>query len=57
MPAPGVAGLVGPDATERWSAAPLDVKRTVIDMLCMVTILPTGPGKPFAPESVQIEWR
>lgn len=57
MPVPGVAGLVGPDAAARWSAAPLEVKRTVIDMLCTVTILPSGPGKPFAPESIQIEWR
>ena len=44
-------GLVGPDAAARWSAAPLDVKRTVIEMLCTVTILPSGPGKPFEPES------
>lgn len=55
---PGVAAMAGPDAEKRWQAAPLDVKRAVIERLCSVTILPTGSGRrPFEPGSVLVEWR
>ena len=54
---PGVAAMAGPDAEKRWRAAPLDVKRAVIETLCTVTILPIGPGRGFDPDSVRIAWR
>ncbi|TKV61336.1 recombinase family protein [Nakamurella flava] len=57
MPTPGMAELAGVDAGSRWSVAPLEVRRAVIDALCTVTIMPAGPGKPFDPESVRIQWR
>ncbi len=57
MPAAGVADLVGGQAETRWAAASLDTKRAVIEMLCVITILPTGPGKRFQPECVRIDWR
>ncbi|WP_420123712.1 recombinase family protein [Nakamurella sp.] len=57
MPEPGIAEMVGPDAEARWNAAPLDVKRAVIELLCTVTILPSGPGKSFDPELIRIAWR
>lgn len=57
MPVPGVAQLTGTDAAEKWASAALDAKRTVIEMLCTVTILPSGPGRRFDPELVRIEWK
>jgi len=55
---PGVAAMAGPNAEKRWRAAPLDVKRAVIETLCSVTILPIGPGRrPFDPSSIVITWR
>lgn len=57
MPSMAVAGLAGAKAAERWESAPLDVKRTVIEMLCTITIMQSGPGKRFDPELVQIEWK
>lgn len=57
MPEPGIAEMIGPEAEARWNAAPLDVKRTIIDLLCTVTILPSGPGKSFDPGLIRIAWR
>ncbi|AZI58378.1 recombinase family protein [Nakamurella antarctica] len=56
-PAPGLLDLVGDKALERWHLAPLEVKRTVIDLLATVTIMPTGSGKRFDPELIKIEWK
>lgn len=52
----GVAELAGPEAEKRWRAAPLDVRRAVIETMCTVTILPSGSGRRFDPRSVRIEW-
>lgn len=54
-PSDGLASVVGPDAAARWADAPLDVKRQIIEMLCTITIMPSGPGKPFDPDLVVIE--
>ncbi|MEJ7647956.1 MAG: recombinase family protein [Nakamurella sp.] len=54
---PGLADLAGTDAENRWRAAPIDVQRTVIETLAEVTILPTGPGRPFDPALISIEWK
>jgi len=56
-PAPGVLDLAGPDAAKLWAKASLSVKRTVIELLCEVTIEPTGSGGRFDPASVSIQWR
>lgn len=59
LPRADLAPMAGPDARERWTDAPLDVRRAVIDTLMTVTILPEAPkGRaPFNPDSVRIEWR
>lgn len=54
---PGVAAMAGTEAEKRWQAAPLDVKRAVIETLCKVAILPAGSGRGFDPALVKIEWR
>ncbi|WP_106814259.1 recombinase family protein [Microbacterium timonense] len=51
-----LADVAGPDAAARWYALPLGAKREAVETLLRVTILPTGPGRPFAPESIRIEW-
>lgn len=56
-PMEGVIHLAGPDAAEKWQAAPLDVKRAVINLLMEITILPSGSGNKFDPSQVRIEWR
>ena len=43
------------DAVEKLSA---DRFRAVLDVLCVITVLPVGKGgKAFKPERVQIDWR
>lgn len=53
--------LAGLDAGRRWKAAPITVRRTTVDALATVTILPTGrkggTPQPFNPELVRIEWK
>jgi len=56
MPVSWVSEIAGPFAEARWQAATLDVRRTLIEMFCKITILPTGSGKMFDPSSVRIEW-
>jgi site-specific DNA recombinase len=51
------AELAGPDVAQRWRALPLDIKRQVVDALLTVTINPVGPGRPFDPDSVVVDWR
>lgn len=53
-----LAELVGAeDVAVAWKALPLPAKRSVIDTLMVVTILPVGRGAPWDPESVRITWR
>jgi site-specific DNA recombinase len=56
-PREGLLELVGPDAAELWAAAPLDVRRAVIDMLMTVTILPSGSGQSFDRDQIRVTWR
>ncbi len=56
-PSAVISNVAGPDADARWKAAPLEVKRSLIEMLLTITILPAGPGKPFDPEHIKIEAR
>lgn len=56
-PQAGIAALAGEQAAERWEAASIDVKRTVIDTLMTVTIMPATPGAADNPELIQIEWK
>lgn len=56
-PSSPLADLAGLDAVAKWEAAPLDIKRQVIDALMTVTIMPAQLGKPFDPELIKIEWK
>ena len=42
---------------EAWEASALQQRRDILRELCEVTVLPTGPGVPFEPEHVRIEWK
>lgn len=54
--APVLSGLVGvPDVAARWAALSVERRRAVIGVLMTVTILPTGRGPGFRPESIRIE--
>ncbi|RZU30465.1 recombinase family protein [Blastococcus saxobsidens] len=45
------------DVEAAWEGMGVRDRRSVIDMLMTVTILPAGKGRPFDPEQVRIEWR
>lgn len=55
----GVAALAGSNAEEKWNAAPIGLRREVVDRMVTVTILPTGrrggTPQPFDPDLVHIE--
>ncbi|AZH79144.1 MULTISPECIES: recombinase family protein [Microbacterium] len=51
------ADLIGANAGEVWHGLSMDVKRAVMDTLVTVTILPSGSGKAFDPDTVQVVWR
>lgn len=48
--------LVGGDVRAKWEALPIGAQREVVESLLTVTINPTGPGRPFDPNDVAIEW-
>ncbi|WP_301114290.1 recombinase family protein [Microbacterium sp.] len=48
--------VAGADAAARWAELPLGAKREAVETLVRVTVLPSGAGKPFDPESVRIDW-
>lgn len=54
---PDLAEIAGPEAETRWDAAPLEVQRLIVDLLMEVTIMPAGPGRPFDPSLVRIDWK
>lgn len=45
------------DIWATWEALPLRSRKSVVDLLMTVTILPAGKGQRFTPEQVQIDWR
>lgn len=57
LPAAIPADLIGPRAAEVWEGLSMDVKRAVLSTLVTVTILPSGSGKVFDPETVCVTWR
>ncbi|WP_411734214.1 recombinase family protein [Paeniglutamicibacter sp.] len=57
LPVPGLIGLTGPDAGERWNEAPLERKRALIQALMTVTIMPAGIGKGRDPELIRIQFK
>ncbi|MGI8590804.1 MAG: hypothetical protein ACR2M5_07425 [Nakamurella sp.] len=57
MPLAWASDMTGPNSEMRWREASLDVRRSLIELLCEVTILPTGSGKMFDPSFVRIEWK
>lgn len=57
QPSRVVEALIGDDVRTRWDAMALDAKREVIDSLMAITVLPAGPGRPFNPDDIRIEWK
>lgn len=57
LPAAVPAELMGGAAAETWAALSMDSKRAVLKELVTVTILPSGSGKAFDPDTVRIEWK
>lgn len=50
--------IAGPEAAARWKDALIGTKRTVLDALFTVTILPTGSGHwQFDPDLIKVSWR
>jgi len=52
-----VALATSDNLRKRWESLPLRHKRTVIDALMTVTVLPVTRGARFDPEQVAIEWK
>lgn len=50
-------GLTGDMVAGRWSALSVAQRRSVLEVLLTVRILPTRQGRGFDPASVMIEWR
>lgn len=57
LPAAVPADLVGSNARQVWDGLSMDSKRAVLTTLVTVTILPSGSGRPFDPDTVQVRWR
>lgn len=47
---------VGTRAREVWAALDIERRRAILTALLTVTILPSGPGRPFDPELICIDW-
>lgn len=56
LPATFPSELIGANARQVWDGLSMDVKRAVVDTLVSVTILPSGSGKPFDSNLVQVDW-
>lgn len=56
LPAAVPAELVSGAAADAWANLSMDSKRAVITALITVTIMPSGSGKSFDPDSVKVEW-
>jgi site-specific DNA recombinase len=56
-PRPGLVDLAGLDAEAKWATASIDVRRSAVETLVSVRILPQGVGRSFDPETVEITWR
>ncbi len=57
-PSPLLLQLTEADAEVRWAGLSLEQKREVIDVLCVVRVLPTGRGRrTFDPETIELVWK
>lgn len=57
QPAEQLAQFASGDVAGSWSAADIEIKRAIIDLLMTITVEPSGPGNPTSAESVRIEWK
>ncbi|WP_104192902.1 recombinase family protein [Cryobacterium sp. Y82] len=57
LPAAVPATLMSEQAAKAWAALSMDSKRAVLTSLVTVTILPSGSGRAFDPDTVRITWR
>lgn len=57
LPAAVPANLLNGQADEVWAAFSMENKRAVLAALVTVTIMPSGSGKAFDPDSVLITWK
>jgi len=57
LPAAVPAELVGANARQVWDGLSMDVKRAILDILVTVTIMPSGSGTTFNPDTVQVVWK
>ena len=53
----GLDVLTAADPVEAYSTAPLNVRRTLVDVLATVTLMQAQRGHKFDPDTVQIGWR
>jgi hypothetical protein len=56
LPAAVPAELLSGDAENVWARLSMDTKRAILSALVTVTIMPSGSGKNFDPDTVRIEW-
>ncbi|MGP5639492.1 recombinase family protein [Brachybacterium tyrofermentans] len=54
---PELGFMATEDPGEAWERATVEQRRELIDLLMTVTLMPTGAGGGFNPESVKIEWK
>lgn len=57
LPAAVPTELISSNARQVWDGLSMDVKRTVLAALVTVTILPSGSGKAFDPDTVRVTWK
>lgn len=57
LPAAVPTELMSDQAAEVWDALSMDSKRAIVTSLISVTILPSGSGKTFDPDTVQVTWK
>lgn len=57
LPAAFPAELIGANARQVWDGLSMDSKRAVLATLVTVTIMPSGSGKAFDPDTVQVRWK
>lgn len=57
LPAAVPAELVGDAAADTWAALSMDSRRAVLTTLVTVTVMPSGSGKAFDPDTVRVAWK
>ena len=58
--APDLEDIAGPDIRKRWESIPLSRRRTVIQLLLSIEVMPMPAGSPrgvFDPATVRLTWR